>query len=330
VPLKIGYHCLPEQYDPDACVTQMALAERCGFDSVWISDHFHPWVGKGQGGFSWILLGAFASITHRIPFGTCVTAPIMRYHPAIVAQAFATLECLFPGRVFLGVGTGEALNEMPVGFDWPNYADRAARLEEAVQIILALWRGDTLTKKGVYYTLRKARLYSKPRGHIPLYIAAGGPKSAKLAGTYGDGVVVLSGNLRLYRDRLSKVIDEAAKRNRRGNAKIERVLELMVSYDADYDSALKAARFWAPTLLPFVFNAKIYDPQEIESFGKYIADSAIEENFVICDSPEQLMKIIVERASSFDQVEIANASPNPETFLTDIGAVLPLIRENVK
>ena len=331
VALKIGYHCLPEQYEPGACLNQMVQAEKYGFDAVWASDHFHPWVSKGQGGFAWILLSAFAAMTKKIPFGTSVTAPTLRYHPAIVAQAFATLDCLFPGRVFLGLGTGEAINEMPLGYDWPKYTERAARLEEAIQIILGLWKGETLNTKGRYYTLRQAKLYTKPNGKIPLYIAAGGPTSAKLAGKFADGVIVLAGNLKLYDNRLCQGVDEAARRNNRDPTKIERVLELSVSYDEDYDRALKAARFWAPIMLPIVFKAALYDPHEIESLGDHVGDDVIKRNWSICNSPEDASKVILGYAAhGFDQVEITNVSPDPEAFLKDIGNVLPVIRENAK
>ncbi len=329
--LKIGYHCLPEQYNPSACVSHMIQAEKYGFDTVWASDHFHPWVSKGQGGFAWVLLSAFAAMTKRIPFGTSVTAPTLRYHPAIVAQAFATLDCLFPGRVFLGLGTGEALNEMPLGYDWPKYTERAERLEEAIQIILRLWKGETLSTKGKYYTLRKAKLYTKPNGKIPLYIAAAGPTSAKLAGTYGNGVIILAGNLKLYDNSLCQSVDKAARQNNRDPTQIERVLELLVSYDEHYDRALKAARFWAPTMLPIVFKAALYDPHEIESLGEYIGDDVIEKNWLICNSPEDARKVILDYAAhGFDQIEITNASPDPEAFLKDIGSVLPIIRKNAK
>ena len=161
--VKIGYAAHLEQYTPRQLLEDAVRAEREGFDSIWAADHFHPWVHKNaQSGFAWVWLASAAERTRNVRLGTAVTCPILRYNPAIVAQAFATLGSMYPGRIALGLGTGEPLNEMPVGFEWPPFAERAERVEEAIKVINRLWTSERVTFNGKYYSLRKATLYTKP------------------------------------------------------------------------------------------------------------------------------------------------------------------------
>lgn len=186
----IGFVLAHEQFPVPRLVELGVAAEKADFDAVWTSDHFHPWqANQGHCGFAWVTLAALGQRMPRIPFGTGVTCPTFRYRPAIVAQGFATLGLLCPGRVFLGVGTGEALNEVPAGGGWGGYRERVARLEEAIAIIRQLWTGDTVTYHGTYYQVEKARLYDVPPEPIPIYVAAGGPKSTRMAGEHGDGLI---------------------------------------------------------------------------------------------------------------------------------------------
>jgi TAT-translocated FGD2 family F420-dependent dehydrogenase len=188
---QIGFVLAHEQFPVNELVELGVAAEQAGFDAVWTSDHFHPWQdNQGHAGFAWTTLAALGQRTERIRLGTGVTCPTYRYNPAIVAEAFASLGILYPGRVFLGVGTGEALNEVPpTGVAWGDYRERAARLVEAIKLMRELWTGEWVDFNGTYYHLKHARLYDVPAQPIPLYIAASGKKSMRMAGEQGDGLI---------------------------------------------------------------------------------------------------------------------------------------------
>jgi coenzyme F420-dependent glucose-6-phosphate dehydrogenase len=188
--MKFAWLCSHESYQPEDLVKQAVAAEEAGFDVVLGSDHFHPWVDDtSAAGFVWAWLGAVAAETSRVELGTAVTAPLFHYHPALVAQMAATVDRLSDGRLFLGVGTGEALNERPMGFSFPGYAERQARMQEALEIMHRMLAGEKVTFHGEYYTTETAKLYSPPKGSLPILMAAGGPKSAAFAGTYADGLI---------------------------------------------------------------------------------------------------------------------------------------------
>jgi coenzyme F420-dependent glucose-6-phosphate dehydrogenase len=188
--MKFAWLCSHESYHPEDLVRQAVAAEAAGFDAVLGSDHFHPWVDDtSAAGFVWSWLGAVAVQTQNVLLGTAVTAPLFHYHPALVAQMAATTDRLSGGRLLLGVGTGEALNERPLGFPFPGYAERQARMQEALEIMHRLLAGEKVTFHGEYYTTETARLYSPPTGRVPILMAAGGPKSAQFAGTYADGLI---------------------------------------------------------------------------------------------------------------------------------------------
>lgn len=203
--MKFAWLCSHESYQPEDLVQQAVAAEEAGFDVVLGSDHFHPWVDDtSAGGFVWSWLGAVAARTARVQLGTAVTCPLFHYHPALVAQMAATIDRLSGGRLLLGVGTGEALNERPLGFPFPGYAERQARMQEALEIMHRLFAGEKLSFDGEHYTTRTAKLYSPPVGTLPVLMAAGGPKSAGFAGTYADGLIT---SVKDPADTVAKVID---------------------------------------------------------------------------------------------------------------------------
>ncbi len=188
--MKFAWLCSHESYQPEVLVDQAALAERVGFDVVLGSDHFHPWVDDvSAAGFVWSWLGAAAMRTERVEFATSVTCPLFHYHPALIAQAAATVHRLSGGRFMLGVGTGENINEGPMGFGFPGYQERIDRMDEALSIIHRLFAGEKVDHRGRYYTVDKARLYSPPLGELPVLMAAGGPRSAAFAGGNADGLI---------------------------------------------------------------------------------------------------------------------------------------------
>jgi coenzyme F420-dependent glucose-6-phosphate dehydrogenase len=188
--MKFAWLCSHESYQPEDLVEQAVAAEEAGFDGVLGSDHFHPWVDDtSAAGFVWSWLGAVAVRTSNVLLGTAVTCPLFHYHPALVAQMAATTDRLSGGRLMLGVGTGEALNERPLGFPFPGYSERQARMQESLEIMHGLFAGEKLTFHGEYYTTETAKLYSPPKGPLPILMAAGGPKSAAFAGTHADGLI---------------------------------------------------------------------------------------------------------------------------------------------
>jgi coenzyme F420-dependent glucose-6-phosphate dehydrogenase len=203
--LTLGWKASAEQFGPKQLLDYAVLAEELGYESIAISDHFHPWRDTGgHAPFAFAWLGAAAAKTSRVRLGTSVVTPSFRYHPAIVAQALATIALLAPARVFLGLGSGESMNETPLTTsDWPEPGDRLRRLREAVKVIKQLWSEDYVTFEGKYFHTRDAKLFDKPSHPIPLLIAAGGPQAATFAGRAGDGIIVTSGKgAELYKDTL--------------------------------------------------------------------------------------------------------------------------------
>jgi len=263
-----------------------------------------------------VLIGAAASRTNKIRFGTAVTCPLFRYNPAITAQAFASLRAMFPARIFLGVGTGEAMNEIPVGYEWPSIKERIERLEEAINVMKLLWSKDFVNFKGKYYTLHKANLYDKPETEVPLYVAGFGPKVARIAGRYADGFLTTMVDPDKLKNELFKALSDGAREKGRNPDKIERAIELGVSYDEDYNKALKQLHFWRGTMFPFMFKFPIYDPREIEDMGNMVSDEALARAYFVSTKPEDILKPI-ERAVKlgFNHIYLQSTSPNEEKFL---------------
>src|ERR1700723_4548288 len=209
--LKLGYKASAEQFTPSKLLEFSCLAEQVGFDSVFVSDHFQPWRHTGgHAPFSFAWLGALGARTSRVVIGTSVMTPTFRYHPSVVAQAFGTLGAMFPGRVVLGVGTGESLNEVPsTGMEWPEFKERFARLREAVTLMRQLWTEERVTFEGQYYRTKNATIYDRPRTPVPIYVAAAGALIAKYAGRMGDGLICTSGKAReLYTETILPKVSE--------------------------------------------------------------------------------------------------------------------------
>ena len=249
--MRYGYKASAEQFGPRELIDYSRLAEDLGLETIAVSDHFQPWRHKGghtPAVFPW--LGAIGENTTKALLGTSVLTPTMRYHPSIVAQAFATLACLNPGRVFLGVGTGEALNETPAtGAEWPGAKPRRMMMREAIELIRQLWSEERVTFEGEYYKTDRATIYDRPDEPIPIYVAASGPLAAKLAGRVGDGYIATSGkDPQLYLDLLA-TLTEGAEAAGRNVDDIDKFIEIKVSYDKDVDYAKEACHFWAPLAL---------------------------------------------------------------------------------
>lgn len=292
--LTLGYKASAEQFGPRQLLNYAVQAENLGFDSVWISDHFQPWRhtdGHAPFAFSW--LGAAGERTQRILLGTSVLTPTFRYQPAIVAQAFGTLGSLFPGRMMLGVGSGEALNEVAVtAAEWPPARERLARLREAITLIKRLWTEEMVTFTGEYYQTLNATIYDRPEQPIPIYIAAGGPVAAQYAGRAGDGFICTSGkDAMLYREQLLPAVTRGARAAGRDPATIEKTIEVKVSFDTDHERALADTRIWAALALPAEDKANIHDPREMERRATTVADQAPRRWLVSSDPTEHIEQI---------------------------------------
>jgi coenzyme F420-dependent glucose-6-phosphate dehydrogenase len=289
------------------------LAVEAGFSTIWVADHFHPWFHNGaKESQAWIWMAAAMGEIKKVPFGTFVTAPIFRYHPAIVAQAFATLQSIYGDRVILGLGSGEAMNELPLGFKWPSVRERKERMIEAVEIIRKLWGEDFVSYNGEYYSLTAANLYMKAQ--IPIYLAAFGPKMGKIAGAMGDGLITSVRPFQYFKDILFPAVREGAKSAGKSPDEISKVLEIDVSWANDYESAIASTRRWKAGLLPNLFEDPIADPRTIERLGlDNVPDKALDEIYVISTNPEDHIKRIEEAfACGFDHICLFSSSPDEE------------------
>jgi coenzyme F420-dependent glucose-6-phosphate dehydrogenase len=222
-----------------------------------------------------------------------VLTPTFRYNPAVVAQAFATMSCLYPQRVFLGVGTGEALNEIATGFtgQWPEFKERFARLRESVRLMRELWRGERVDFDGDYYTLKGASIYDVPDGGVPVYIAAGGPAVAKYAGRAGDGFICTSGKgEELYTEKLMPAVLEGAAAAERNADGIDKMIEIKISYDPDPQLALNNTRFWAPLSLTAEQKHSIEDPIEMEKAADALPIEQIAKRWIVASDPDEAVE----------------------------------------
>ncbi len=288
LPLKLGWKASAEQFGPRQLLDYGVEAENLGFDSVWVSDHYQPWRHTdGHAPFSMAWMAALGERTSRVQIGTSVLTPTFRYHPAVVAQAFATLGCLYPGRIALGVGTGESMNEVPViGIEWPDQRERFRRLSEAVKLIKKLWTEDFVEWDGEYYKVKGATVYDKPEQPVPIYIGASGPAAAKLAGRLAEGFICTSGKgMELYRDTLLPALREGAEAAGRDYTAIEKTIEVKVSYDTDRARALKDTSIWAALALPAEDKVDVHNPREMEERAKKVKDP--ERRWLVSDDPEQ-------------------------------------------
>jgi coenzyme F420-dependent glucose-6-phosphate dehydrogenase len=289
VPVRIGYKASAEQFGPRELVELAVLAELHGLDTVVVSDHYQPWRHDGgHAPFSLAWMSAVGERTSRVLLGTSVLTPTFRYHPAVIAQAFATMGCLFPGRVMLGVGTGEAMNEVAVtGIEWPEFKERYGRLRESVRLMRALWTDERVTFEGDWYRTIDATVYDRPQQPIPVYIAAGGPQVAKYAGRAGDGFICTSGKgMELYADKLLPAVAEGREAGGKDPAGIDRMIEIKLSYDPDPERALENCRFWSPLALTGEQKAGLEDPIEMQRAGDALPIEQVASRWIVASDPE--------------------------------------------
>lgn len=332
--LRLGYKASAEQFAPEELIGYGVLAERLGLDSVTISDHFQPWrLNGGHSPSSLVWLSFLAARTERVLIGTSVLTPTFRYNPAVVAQAFATLACLAPGRVMLGVGTGEALNEVAVGAiegaDWPPFKERFARLREAVRLIRQLWTDDAVEFEGEYYRTHDARLFDRPDQPVQVYIAAGGPMVARYAGRAGDGFICTSGKGReLYVDELLPAVAQGQAKAARTDVDLDKMIEIKVSYDRDPARALENTRFWAPLSLTAEQKHSLHSPAEMERAADELPIEQVAKRWIVASDPEQAAAAIREYIDyGFTHLVFHGPGQDQERFLTQFCAdVVPELR----
>jgi coenzyme F420-dependent glucose-6-phosphate dehydrogenase len=327
--VKLGYKASAEQFGPVELLEFSRWAEQVGLEVVAISDHFQPWRhhgGHGPAALTW--LGAAAVQTERAVLGTSVLTPTLRYHPSVVAQAFATLGCLAPGRVFLGVGTGEALNETPAtGQELPGRKERRQRLAEAIKLIRLLWTEERVDFEGDFYRTSKATIYDKPEIPVPIYVAASGPLAARLAGRAGDGFICTSGKDPALYEELLRNVAEGAEAAARDPAGIRRMIEIKVSYDRDRQRALDNCRWWAALAIPPEQRDGVGDPIEMERLADENADRA-HTRFIASDDPEEIVEGVRHYLElGFDELILHAPGHDQARFLEQFGEdVLPLLR----
>lgn len=288
-PLRFGYKVSAEQFSPSDLLDFTVAAEQLGFDTAAISDHFQPWRHTGgHAPFSLAWLGAAGQATSRIALGTSVLTPTFRYHPAIVAQAMGTLASMFPGRIWLGVGTGESMNEAPLDTAWPDTKERFARLKEAITIIQTLLANDRVTYDGTYYRTRSATIYDRPATPVPIYVAAAGASAARLAGRVADGLICTSGKgMELYADTLLPAVVEGARAAGRDPSELELSIEMKVSFDSDLARARDDTRNWAALALSPDEKTGVEDAVEMERLADALPTERAASRWIVSSDPDE-------------------------------------------
>lgn len=306
------------------------MAEEQGFYSVFISDHLQPWRHDGgHAPLAMTWLGALGARTERIVMGTSVLTPTFRYHPAIVAQSFATLGSLFPDRVVLGMGTGEAMNEAPLGVEWPEGKVRFARFREAVRVIKKLWSEDRVTFEGDYYQLDRATIYDKPATPVPIYLAGSGPAATKYAGRAGDGYITTSGKgAELYTDTLLPAVRTGIELSERKPEDVDMMIEVKVSFDHDLEQAMEATRFWGALGLTPEQKHSVEDPVEMQRLADALPTEATAKRFIVSTDPDEHVARIKEYLDmGFTHLVFHAPGPDQAKFLELYGEeILPKLR----
>ena len=260
--------------------------------------------------------------------GTGVTAPILRYNPAVVAQVFATLGYMFPHRVFLGIGLGESLNEVTSGNQWPSTKERFRRTKEAITLIKKLWTEEWVTFKGEYYWVKDSNLYTKPQKPIPLYIAAMGSQTARLAGEEGDGFVTNEVNVESIKNKLFPALRDGTTRSGKNFDTLEKILFIPTSYDEDKEKAIRSIRFWRGAMIKAFFDVDVHDPREIEENAQVIGDDTLEKMLLVISNAEEGIKKLEKYAGlGFTEIVLTNSSPDREKLVKLIGKeISPVLR----
>jgi coenzyme F420-dependent glucose-6-phosphate dehydrogenase len=330
--LKLGYKASAEQFGPSELLKFASIAEEVGFHSVFVSDHFQPWRHTdGHAPASLVWLGALAARTSRIIIGTSVLTPTFRYHPAVIAQAFATLACLCPGRVVLGVGTGESLNEVPsTGIAWPEFKERLGRLREAIDLMRLLWTQERVTFVGQFYRTANATIYDRPEKPVPIFISAAGPTIAKFVGQTADGLICTSGKTgEFYNETVMPNLKAGLSSSGRVDSALERMIEMKVSFDTDKERALEDTRYWAALALSADEKISVEDPLQMERRAAELPIERVASRWIVSSDPhDQIERIRPYIEMGFTHLVFHAPGQDQERFLRNYAShVLPLLRK---
>jgi coenzyme F420-dependent glucose-6-phosphate dehydrogenase len=323
--VRYFHFCAQEQFPPDALLKQAIGAERAGFDGIGCSDHLQPWWEPGESGHAWVWLGAAGQATESVPIGTGVTPAGPRYHPVLIAQAWATLENLFPGRPYLGVGSGESLNESPLGAEWPPVGEQIERMEEALELMHRLFDGERVTHSGKHFSTDEAFLHTRPERRPPFYVSAFGPQAAAVAGRQGDGLWTLADP-----ESSPEVIDAyRAAAEEAGREPGEILLQIGFSWAEDDDAALEGARVWKGAQPKEFYSDDWHRPAEMYEEGeRQISDDDLKQAFIISSDPEVHAQRIreVEELGATTVVLMNNSGADPQGAIGVYGEfVLPAL-----
>jgi coenzyme F420-dependent glucose-6-phosphate dehydrogenase len=280
-----------EEFPPSRMLELAQAAEAAGFDGLGVSDHFAPWFPDGQSAQAWVYLGALGQVTRK-PIGTGVTPVVHHYHPGLIAQAFMSLEEMYSGRVWLGVGSGEALNEVPLGLDWPSPAEQLERFETGLEAIDRLWNGETVTMDAGWFRLKEAKLYTLAAERPKLYVSAFGPQAARIAGRFGDGIWTLGDP-----EQAGEVLEayrESCREHGRDEGEI--IFQTGMAWHRDDRAALEGARKWKPTQMDEVYRDDIHDPEEMQRLAEERVDDDqfANEGFLVGSDVEAAIESIRE------------------------------------
>lgn len=304
--MEFGYALSSEEHHPNDLVRYAQRAEQVGFSFALISDHFHPWVSRQpHSPFVWSVIGGIAQATEKLQLGTGVTCPLIRIHPVILAQAAATAAAMMPGRFFFGIGTGEHLNEHITGERWPPFDIRLAMFEEAIDLIQALWRGETISYWGDFYTVEDARIFTLPDEPPPLLIAASGPKSAETAGRLGDGLIDTSPN--------ERVVESFRSAGGQGKPCYGQVT---VCWARDEQEARRTAHEWWPNAgLPSPLSQELRTVSHFDQAAKEVTEEKVAESIVCGPDPQHhIAKIQKYLDAGFDHIYLHQVGPDQEGF----------------
>lgn len=321
--MRYFHLCAHEQFPPSELLRQAVAAERAGFDGIGCSDHLQPWWESGESGHAWVWLGAAGQATERVALGTAVTPPGPRYHPVLIAQAWATLEEMFPGRAYLGFGSGESLNESPLGAEWPPVGAQVERMEEALEMVLALLAGEELSVRGRHFATDGAKLHTLPPRRPPIYVSAFGPRSARIAGRLADGVWTLADP-----EAAPAVIDAyrgaAADAGREPG---EVVLQAAFSWAPEEEAALAGARVWKGSQPGEFYRDDWHDPAAMQRRGEeQVSDEDLRQAMIISPDPDEHAERIreVERLGATTVALMNNSGADPRAAIEVYGReVLP-------
>lgn len=331
--VSLGFLASLEMFSPQACLEQSVQAEAAGFDRVWPVDHFHPWFdhiedgAEAHGGNCWSWMAAALERTEQVPVGPGVTGILHRHHPATVAHRLATLGTMYPGRLFLGIGCGEGVNELPLGQPWPEYSERAKRTAQAIRLIRRLFEEDHVDHDGRFWTLDGAHLYTRPAETPPIYVAASGPTSARMAGDLGDGIVVPSIDPERSSESLFPDVEAGIERSDRNGslADLEKTVLVHCSYAETEEAALAACRPWRVMLVDS--KRAVGDPRELQAAAQSIPTERLRDLVLPVTEPADLTEFVeAAEQAGFDHVLVQSSSPDQARFIELMGEdVLPAL-----